>query len=67
MNDPQQLVDWNLGIAIMPFPPNGKTQKYILLYEGKQYKTFRKWNTAEDYFNKLRKTLKQKQTKGPIS
>jgi hypothetical protein len=66
-SETNELVDWKLGIAIMPLPSKSKTQQYVLLYEGKQYKTFNKWDTAEDYFNKLRKTLKQKQTKGPIS
>ena len=66
-DDKNELVDWSAGIAIMPLPSKSKTQQYVLLYEGKQYKTFNKWDTAVDYFNKLRKTLKQKQTKGPIS
>lgn len=66
-NSEHELVDWKLGIAIMPLPSKGKTQQYVLLYQGQQYKTFNKWDTAVDYFNKLRKTLKQKQTKGPIS
>lgn len=62
-----ELVDWNLGIAIVPLISKGKSQKYVLIHGGKQCKTFAKWSTAESYFQKLSKTLKQKQKKGPIS
>lgn len=67
MDDTQELVDWAAGIMLLPLPKKSTTQEYVLLYDGKQHKIFRKWETALDYYNKLRKTIKQKQKQGPIS
>jgi len=69
MSDDQdkQLVDWKVGIMLMPLPVKSGAEQYVLLYNNQQYKVFRKWDTAVDFYNKLRKTLKQNQVEGPIS
>jgi len=69
MSDDQdkQLVDWKVGIMLMPLPVKSGTEQYVLLYNNQQYKVFRKWDTAVDFYNKLRKTLKQNKVEGPIS
>jgi hypothetical protein len=62
-----ELVDWKLGVMLLPLPSKTDKQQYVLLYNNQQYKVFRKWDTAVDFYNKLRKTIKQNQTKGPLS
>jgi len=66
-NQDKQLVDWKVGIMLMPLLVKSGAEQYVLLYNNQQYKVFRKWDTAVDFYNKLRKTLKQNQVEGPIS